>query len=440
MELSQALGIINVTSPEHARSLSDLIPPEFIQKALTLTDTVTLRKRKLPLESMIWLVVGMSIFCNRPMTEIVNLMDITDRTGEPFTARSSVVQRRKTLGEDAVRELFDITQRHWNQQAAHPKWHGLNLFAVDGVVWRTADTPENSAAFSRPAGRNGIGGYPQVRMVCLMELSSHLINASVFDSENVSEMRLAAQLAERTPDESITLFDKGFYSLGLLHHWQMSGEKRHWLLPLKKHTQYEVVRKLGRGDELVELKPSPQARKQWPALPDRFTARLLTRAVDGKERQVLTSLTDLNRYPGNDISELYRHRWEIELGYREAKQGMLDSRWTLRSKLPELVRQELWGVLLTYNLVRYQMVRMAFELKGDYLPYQLSFSGTISEISRLLITLPWASPGKMPGELRTLYEKAKWLVLPGRRERSYPRELRVKAQKYPARKNADHLK
>lgn len=390
MELSQALGIINVTSPEHARSLSDLIPTEFIQKALTLTDTVTLRKRKLPLESMIWLVVGMSIFCNRPMTEIVNLMDITDRTGEPFTARSSVIQRRKTLGEDAVRELFDITQQHWNQQAAHPKWHGLNLFAVDGVVWRTADTPENSKAFSRPAGRNGIGGYPQVRMVCLMELSSHLISASAFDSENVSEMRLAAQLAEKTPDESITLFDKGFYSLGLLHHWQTSGEKRHWLLPLKKHTQYEVVRRLGRGDELVELTTSPLARKQWPTLPERLTARLLTRTVDGKERQVLTSLTDQNRYPGNDISELYRHRWEIELGYREAKQGMLDSRWTLRSKLPELVRQELWGVLLTYNLVRYQMVRMAFELKGDYLPYQLSFSGSISEITRLLITLPWA--------------------------------------------------
>nr|WP_264086707.1 transposase domain-containing protein [Dickeya zeae] len=62
MELSQALGIINVTSPEHARSLSDLIPIKLIHQAFTLTDTVTLRKRKLPLESMIWLVVGMSIF------------------------------------------------------------------------------------------------------------------------------------------------------------------------------------------------------------------------------------------------------------------------------------------------------------------------------------------------------------------------------------------
>ncbi|HEJ8010244.1 TPA: IS4 family transposase, partial [Serratia marcescens] len=215
-----------------------------------------LRKRKLPLESMIWLVVGMAVFCNRPITEIVGLMDIVDRNGCPFTARSSVIQRRKTLGEDAVRELFDITQRHWNLQAAHPRWHGLNLFAVDGVVWRTADTPENNAAFSRTRNQNGEANYPQVRMVCLMELSSHLINAGAFDSEQVNEMVLAAQLAEKTPDNSITLFDKGFYSLGLLHHWQQAGKERHWLLPLKKNTQYEVLHRLGRGDELVTLKTS----------------------------------------------------------------------------------------------------------------------------------------------------------------------------------------
>lgn len=438
MELSQALGIINFTTPERARSLSDLIPAEFIQQALTLTDTVTLRKRKLPLESMIWLVVGMAVFCNRPITEIVGLMDIVDRNGCPFTARSSVIQRRKTLAEEAVRELFDITQRYWNQQAAHPRWHGLNLFAVDGVVWRTADTPENNAAFSRTRNQNGEANYPQVRMVCLMELSSHLINAGAFDSEQVNEMVLAARLADNAPDNSITLFDKGFYSLGLLHHWQQAGKERHWLLPLKKNTQYEVRHRLGRGDELVTLKTSPQARKQWPELPATLTARLLTRKVDGKERQVLTSLVDPLLYPGNDISELYRNRWEIELGYREVKQGMLGSRWTLRSRLPELVRQELWGILLTYNLVRYQMVNMASHLKGDYLPYQLSFSGALSEIMRLLITLPWCSPGKMPGELRTLYEKAKWLVLPGRRERSYPRELRVRSRKYPDKKVAGH--
>lgn len=101
MELFQAFGIIHLTAPEraHARSLSELISAELIREAFRLTDTVTLRKRKLPIESMIWLIVGMSVFCDRPMTDIVNLMDITDRTGTPFTARSSVIQRRKKLGE-----------------------------------------------------------------------------------------------------------------------------------------------------------------------------------------------------------------------------------------------------------------------------------------------------------------------------------------------------
>lgn len=421
MGLSQALGIINATTPECARSLSDLILNELVQQALTITDTVTFRKRKLPLESMIWLVVGMSVFSNRLMTEIVNLMDICDRTGSPFTARSSFVQRRKTLGEDAVRELFDITQRHWNEQAVHPQWHGLNLFAIDEMVWRTADTPENNEVFNKHSNQYGVQGYPQVRMVCLMELSSHLINASAFDNENGSEMRLAARLMDKTPDNSITLMDNGFYSLGLLYHWHQAGVNRHCLLPLKKYTQYEVVQRLGRGDELVKLRTSPQARKQWPGLPGEITARLLSHQVYGKMRQVLTSLTDIHRYRDSDISKLYRNRWEIELGYREVKQSMLDSRWNLRSSLPELVRQELWGILLTYNLVRYQMVIMATHLKGNYLPYQLSFSGAISEISRLLMTLSWTSTGTGPGKLRTLYEQAKWLILPGRRDRSYPR-------------------
>ncbi|PKC36125.1 hypothetical protein V462_11010 [Pantoea ananatis 15320] len=83
-----------------ARSL--ISSPELIQQAQPLTNTFTLRKRKFPLESMIWLIVGMSVFSNRPMTEIVDQMDICDQTGMPFTARNAVVKRSKTLGGEAV--------------------------------------------------------------------------------------------------------------------------------------------------------------------------------------------------------------------------------------------------------------------------------------------------------------------------------------------------
>ncbi len=94
------------------------------------------------------------------------------------------------------------------------------------------------------------------------------------------------------------------------------------MLPLKKGTQYEVVRKLGRQDVLVQLKTSPQARKKWPQLPDTVEARLLTRSINGKERQVLTSMVDPIGFPSADIVELYSHRREIELGYREMKHSL----------------------------------------------------------------------------------------------------------------------
>ena len=440
MELSQALGMINLTAPDEVQSLADLLPPELIQQAFSLTDTVTLRKRKLPLESMVWLVIGMAIFNNKPLSHIVNLMDIADRSGRSFTAPSSVIARRKKLGEDPVRVLFDLTQQHWHRESRHPLWHGLTLNAVDGVVWRTPDTPENAAAFAKAENQYGEKGYPQVRMVCLMELSSHLLRASVMDRYDVNEMRLAAGLIGKVPDNSVTLFDKGFWSAGLLHEWHSAGENRHWLLPLKKGTQYEVVRRLGKKDELIMLKTSPQARKQWEKLPETLTVRLIRRKVNGVERQVLTSMKDAMRYPAADVAELYKHRWEIELGYREAKQMLCGGRWTPRSKLPGMVRQELWGILLTYNLVRYQMVKMAFSLKGNYLPYQLSFSGSLTEILRLLIWLPWSSPGAIPGHLKHFYSNAAMLKLPPRRERKYEREVRPKKPKYPFKNNAGHLK
>jgi len=134
MELSQALGIINLIAPDEVLSLADLLSPDLIQQAFSLTDTVTLRKRKLPLESMVWLVIGMAIFNNKPMSHIVNLMDIVDRTGRSFTAPNSVIARRKTLGEDTLRVLFDITQQHWHAEEKHPPWHGLKLNSINGAV------------------------------------------------------------------------------------------------------------------------------------------------------------------------------------------------------------------------------------------------------------------------------------------------------------------
>ena len=301
-------------------------------------------------------------------------------------------------------------------------------------MWRTPDTPDNAAEFAKPGTQHGETAYPQVRMLCQMELTSHLLVQAVMESCAVNEMVLAEQLVARTPDHSLTLFDKGFYSLGLLHAWQTTGSERHWLLPLKKGTLYEVVRKLGRQDALVRLKTSPQARKKWPQLPDTLEARLLTRTINGKERQVLTSMVDPMRFPGADIVELYSHRWEIELGYREMKHSLQQHRLTLRSKKAAGIRQELWGVLLAYNLLRSQMVKMAASLKG-YTASQLSFHMASVYLIHELSCMPYVSPGNIPGRVAELEKQAGQFVLPARRERSYPRCVKPRPQKYGVKKS-----
>lgn len=131
-----------------------------------------------------------------------------------------------------------------------PRWCGLTLLAVDGVVWRT---PENDAAFQRQSYAGQPGLYPQVKMVCQMELTSHLLTAAAFGTMKESEYTLAEQLIAQTGDNTLTLLDKGYYSLGLLNDWNQARAHRHWMIPLRKGAQYEKVRKLGKGDHLVTL-------------------------------------------------------------------------------------------------------------------------------------------------------------------------------------------
>jgi len=169
-------------------------------------------------------------------------------------------------------------------------------------------------------------------------------------------------------------------------------------------------------------------------------ARLITKKVKGKELQILTSMTDPLRFPSADIVDLYGHRWEIELGFREMKQSLLDNRFTLRSNQPELIRQELWGILLAYNLIRYQMVLMASSLDGVH-PNQLSFHGASMHIIHALSQLSFCTPGNIPKYTMDITKSAKQFVLPSRRERVFPRALKCSKNRYPVKnKNAAHLK
>lgn len=432
MFFSQALETLQDFKPDDFSKLSDLLEPELIEQCLQDTGVTTVRKRRLPMDLMVWTVVGMALFRDMSMRQIVSHLDLMLPGQRPYVAPSAVVQARQRLGSDVVKLMFERTNALWFDKLPTSNWNGLSMLAVDGTVWRTPDTPENDKNYGRTVNGSKSSDYPQVRMVTQMEVSSHLTTGAAFDSVDVSEMVLAAQLIESTPDYSLTLFDKGFYSLGLLHAWQSKGEQRHWLIPVKRGTQYKVLRRFSDDDKIVELKLSPQARKKWPQAPSSIQARLVSKKINKKQVDVLTSMVDVSRYPQEDIVELYTHRWEIEHGYREMKQYMLSNELTLRSKRPELVTQELWGILLAYNLLRYMMAQMAYSLK-DIEPYQISFKQASVYLVGQLHMFAHVSPGNLPKIFKNMMDMASAFVLPERRERSYPRSIKRRPSRYPTR-------
>jgi hypothetical protein len=121
-------------------------------------------------------------------------------------------------------------------------------------------------------------------------------------------MVLAEELIDNSPDNSVTLFDKGYYSLGLLHQWHQSGEQKHWMLSARKDWQYDIVQRLSKNDLIIRLTTTSQARKKFAHLPDHIEARLVTKTIKGKTYRLLSSLIDPMRFPSEEMVELYRYR------------------------------------------------------------------------------------------------------------------------------------
>jgi hypothetical protein len=250
-------------------------------------------------------------------------------------------------------------------------------------------------------------------------------------SAPTGEQTYALDLWPSIPDHSLALLDRGFLQANVLVPLVTGGTNRHWLTRAKKNSVWKRCRKLGRGDELVELTVSSAARRQDPSLPGTFRARAITYRKPGFAPQtLLTSLVDADRYPADELRVLYHERWEIEIGYDELKTHMLEREEALRSRSVAGVRQEVWGILLGYNLVRREMEQIADEV--DLPPTRISF---IAALRYIVDEMSWAAisaaPGAVPRHLGDMRDQIRRFVLPPRREgQSHPRTVKIKMSNY----------
>ena len=197
--------------------------------------------------------------------------------------------------------------------------------------------------------------------------------------------------------------------------------------------KWHVVQRLGPGDAIVELRPSHATRAAHPDL----QATLRVRAVRVHHRGfrpyvLLTSLLDAAVYPAAELAALYHERWELELTFDELKTHTLDRAEALRSKAPERVDQEVWGLLLAYNLIRVVMRQAA--ARAGVPPLRLSFRHAVLTLRGFWHTASLTPPGALPRRIEALLEELALFVLPERRPRRYPRAVKIKMTNYPRKR------
>ena len=423
-------------APPDWERLGEQLPLEWIEQALEYTGRASIRKRRLPAEQVVWFVIGLALYRHKSVRQLIGELDLAlPDLANRCVSDSAVTQARQRLGEAPLERLFNMTAQHWqNQPAKESHFQHLRLFAMDGTSLRLADSPENRAHFESSRFRDqGEGSHPLARMVTLNALSTQMVVAARFGPYPIGEMSHAKLMLPEIPDQSLTIFDRGFLAAELLHTLSQTGQERHFLIPTKANTKWKIIDGTG-TDAIVEMHVSPAARKSNPELPATWRARAIRGDdFDGKASYVLTSLTDRRTFPAASVRACYRRRWQIETSYRELKQTMLGMALSLRSQDVDTTRQEIWGVLIAYNLVRLEMARAAIEAKCA--PTEISFIMALHAYQyEMMHARTLHSIGTIPALIKRMRERIIIELNVYRPGRTFDRVAKAKAQRYPERR------
>lgn len=412
------------------------LPYEWIEAALAEHGKASIRRRRLPAQQVVWLVIALALYRHRSVADVVAELDLAlPDMMVPFVSDGAVTRARHRLGAQPLEWLCRTSGRAWvSQHDEGYLFQGLTLLAIDGTTLRTPDSEANRKHFGAQAYAKGtVASYPQVRGATLTHLPTHLIVDARFGPYKTSEKAFAMELIDSIADNSLTVVDKGFLAAEILCSLTAGGNNRHFLIPAKKNTSWTVVEG-DLDDALVEMKVSAEARKNKPELPKVWRARAIAvKDKNGERHYLLTSLTDKTAFKAADVAACYARRWRIETSYRELKHTMMGMAITLRSHTVQGIMQEIWGACIAYNLVRIEMASAAADAGCE--PTDISF---VRAFHLIQYELTWAAvtraQGKLPSLLKRLRERLITELLVKRPGRRFDRVVKSKAQRYPYRK------
>jgi hypothetical protein len=377
------------------------VPMERVHEVLKREGRQSQRQRQLPAHVMVYYVIALALYMEVSYGEVLRcLVEGLEWIGLPVqrirrTGPSGISQARSRLGVAPLKRLYDELVEPVAVEQTRGAWYrGWRLISLDGSTFDVADEKVNDEAFGRPGAARGVSGFPQLRFVSLVECGTHVLFGAQEGPYRTSEIELARSVLGRLRPGMLCLADRNFYSFALWSQAAATGAELVWRM--KANAVLPCVERLEDGSYLSKIYPSEKDRRHdRHALWVRVIEYRLEGLPDAEPRyRLLTTILLPNVAPARELAALYHERWEIETSLDELKTHLRGRRIVLRSKTPELVRQEFYGLLLAHYAVRGLMHEAALQAELD--PDELSFVHAVRVIKRKILTAGSFPPSGEP--------------------------------------------
>lgn len=385
-------------------------PLETVRAVLAGTGRASQRERALPAHVMVYYAIALALYADvatrevlRCLLEGVRWLGDLEAGPEP-AGKSAISQARSRLGAAPLEALYRAVVEPVAAQGTPGAWYrGWRVMSLDGTSLDVADTAANRRAFGRPGssrGANATGAFPQLRVVGLLETGTHVIYGAQLGPYRKSEAALAAGVLPALTGAMLCLADRGLLGFDLWRTAAATGAALLWragasfTLPVLERFpdgSYRSVLRWNASCRSADRTPLP-VRVVAYTLPGVPAARAPYRLV--------TTILEPARAPAAELAALYHERWEMETAFDEFKTHLKGAQRVLRSKTPELVRQEAWGFLLAHFALRALMHEAALgALPRARDPDDLSFTHALRVTRRTLphlAALPPSGPRARP--------------------------------------------
>jgi hypothetical protein len=367
--------------------IAKFFPIEKIREVLKETNRASVRERDLPAHVVIYYVIALALYMRSSYREVLRcLLEGVQWLLDPsakvkVAGKSGISQARSRLGAEPVKKLYAAVVGPISGKRTKGAWYRQwRLVSLDGSTLDVADTAENEKAFGRPGASRGSSAFPKIRFVALLESGTHVLWAAHMDQYATDELTLAERVIPALGKGMLCLADRFFPSYKL---WRMAAKTGADLLwRTRQNARLEVEKRLADGSYLSRIYASTSdRRKERNGIVVRVIDYRLKNVPGSEERyRLITTILDPQQGPARELAALYHERWEIETALDELKTHLRGAQIVLRSKTPELVQQEFFGLLMAHFAIRGLMHEAA--LKADEDPDRLSFLHSMRVVQR----------------------------------------------------------